>query len=151
MNPPPLSSPENPFGDPDQSRRENNAAIRKGLLFGCGGCASLALMVVLLIGGIVYFIFAGVRKTEPFQLTLRAAQASPELRSQLGEPITLGFWFTGSVNWNNGKGSADVQIPLNGPKSSTTVHTIGTQSPGAPWNFSKMESTSSPPINLLSP
>jgi hypothetical protein len=151
MNPPPLSSSENPFGDPDRARREKNAAIRKGLLFGCGGCASLALLVILLVGGIIYFIFSGVRKTEPFQLTLQAAQASPDLRSQLGEPISLGFWFTGSVNWDNGHGSADVQIPLNGPNGSTTVHSIGTQSPGSPWTFSKMQTTSSPPINLLPP
>jgi hypothetical protein len=151
MNPPPLSSPENPFGDPDRSTRENSAAIGKGILYGCGGCASLALMVLLLIGGIIYFIFSSIRKTEPFQLTLHAAQSSPEMRAQLGEPITLGFWFTGSVNWNNGNGTADVQIPLNGPNGSTTIHTVGTQSPGAPWNFSKMQSTSSPPINLLSP
>lgn len=151
MNPPPLSSPEKPFGDPDRSTRENSAAIGKGILFGCGGCATLALMVVILIAGIFYFVFSSVRKTEPFQLTLLAAQSSPEIRTQLGEPITLGFLFSGSVNWHNGSGTADVQIPLNGPKGSITIHTIGTQSPGAPWNFSKMESTSSPPIKLLSP
>lgn len=151
MNPPPLSSPETPFGDPDRSSRENNAALRKGLLFGCGGCASLALMVVILIGGIIYSIFSNVRKSEPFQLTLQAAQASPELRSQLGEPITLGFWFSGSVNWTNGSGTADVQIPLNGPKASTTIHTIGTKAPSAPWIFTKMQSTTPPEINLLHP
>ena len=150
MNPPPLYSPESPFGDPDQARRERNASIRKGLLFGCGGCATLAFMVVALIGGIFYFLFSGVRSTEPFQRTLQAAQASPEMRAHLGEPITLGFWFTGSVNWNNDHGTADVQIPLKGPKGSTTVHTIGTKAPASPWIFSKMQTPAPPEINLLS-
>jgi hypothetical protein len=150
MNPPPLYSPENPFGDPDQARRERNASIRKGLLFGCGGCATLAFMVVALIGGIIYFIFSGARSSEPFQRTLQAAQASPEMRSKLGEPITLGYLFSGSVNWTNGTGTADVQIPLSGPKGSTTVHTIGTKTPTAPWIFTKMQTTTAPEINLLS-
>lgn len=149
MNPPPLSSPENPFGDPTQAREERQAAVRRGILFGCGGCASLVLLVLLFIAAIVFFIFSGVKKTDPFQLTLQTAQGSPEMRAQLGEPITLGFWFTGSVDWENGHGTADVQITLKGPNGSTTVHTIGTQAPGAPWTFSKMESTTPPAINLL--
>lgn len=151
MNPPPLSSPENPFGDPDRGTRAKQAAIGKGIFLGCGGCASLVVMVLLLVGGIFYFIFSGIRKTEPFQLTLQAAQSSPELRDQLGEPITLGFMFTGNVNWENGNGTANVHIPLNGPKGSTTVHTIGTKTNNASWNFTQMQTTTSPPVNLLKP
>jgi hypothetical protein len=72
------------------------------------------------------------------------------MRSKLGEPITLGYLFSGSVNWTNGTGTADVQIPLSGPKGSTTVHTIGTKTPTAPWIFTKMQTTTAPEINLLS-
>jgi hypothetical protein len=151
MNPPPLYTPENPFGDPDQARRDRNASIRKGLLFGCGGCATLGFLVVALIGGIFYFVFAGIRSSEPFQRTLQAAQASPEMRAYLGEPITLGYLFTGNVNWNNGNGTADVQITLNGPKASVTIHTLGTKAPASPWIFTKMQTTGTPEINLLSP
>jgi hypothetical protein len=151
MNPPPLSLPENPFGDPTQARQERQAAIRRGVFLGCGGCASLALLVLLFIAGIAYFIFASVKKTDPFQLTLQAAQASPAMQARLGEPITLGFWFTGSFNSDNGHGSADVHITLKGPKGSVTVHTIGTQAPSAPWVFTRMHTTTPPEINLLPP
>ena len=149
MNPPPLSSPENPFGDPTQARREQQAAIRKGVFLGCGGCAGLGLAVLIGIAGLIYFIFASARSTEPFQRTLQAAQASPEMRAHLGEPISLGFWFTGSVNWENGQGKADVQIPLKGPNGSITVHTVGSKAPASPWVFTRMQTTAAPEINLL--
>ena len=149
MNPPPLYTPENPFGDPDQARLERNASIRKGLFFGCGGCATLGLLVFVFIGGIFYFIFSGVRSSEPMQRTLRAAQASPEMRDLLGEPISLGLMFTGSVNWENNTGSADVKVTLNGPKGSATVHTVGTKAPASPWIFSKMQTITPPEIHLL--
>lgn len=149
MNPPPL-----PFGDPTQVQRENNSAIKKGLLFGCGGCAFLSLLAVGLAAGIFFFVVSTVRKTEPYQASLRAAQASPELREALGEPISADWWFMGSVNWNNGQGSADIHIPVKGPKGSAVVHTIGAKQPATPWTFEKMEASvgdTGKVIDLLKP
>ncbi len=136
MNPPPL-----PFGDPDQIRRDNNSAVKKGLLFGCGGCALLVALVMAGAVGIVFFVFAAVRSSEPYQASLRAAQASPELRTAIGDPVTSDWWLTGSVNWNNGVGSADIQVPVKGPNGSATIHTIGAKQPATPWTFEKMEAT----------
>ncbi len=134
--PPPV-----PFGDPDQTRRENNTAVKKGLLFGCGGCAMIVALLFLVGGAIVFYIFSSVRSSEPFQHTLQAAQASPEMCQALGEPITLGWWFTGSVNWHNGDGTAAVRIPLSGPRDSATVEVSGALTAGGPWSFDKMEAT----------
>ncbi len=137
MNPPsPL-----PFGDPDQVRRENNAAVKKGLLFGCGGCAMLGLLVIALMVGIFFFVFGMVRNSEPYQASLRNAQASPKLRAAVGDPITSDWWFSGSVNWNNGVGDADVRISVKGPKGNASIHTIGAKQPATPWTFEKMEAT----------
>ena len=143
--PPPVPPP---FGDPAQNRQGNSKAVTKGILIGCGGCAGLVVLTLLLGGSIFFFIFSSVRTTEPFQQTLKAAQESSALREALGEPITLGWWFSGSVNWNNGAGTADVRIPLNGPKGSVTVHTIGSKEPSGPWVFSKMQTTGDPVIDL---
>jgi len=133
MNPPPI-----PFGDPDQIQRANNRAIKQGVFFGCGGCG---LLVFLAIGGFVglfVFIFVSLRSSEPFQLTLKSAQASQELTAAIGQPITQGWYFTGSVNWNNGDGEIDATIPVSGPNGSASIRVVGSQQAGHPWVFKEM-------------
>lgn len=134
MNPPDL-----PFGDPDQNRRENNSAIKKGILFGCGGCAALVILILALVAGFFFFVLGAIRSTEPYQASVRAAQASPALREALGDPVTSTWWLSGNVNWENGVGKADIRVPVSGPKGKATIHTIGSKQPATPWTFEKME------------
>jgi hypothetical protein len=133
MNPPPV-----PFGDPDQIQRANNRAIKQGVFFGCGGCGLLTLLAIGGFVGLFVFIFFSVRGSEPFQHTLLAAQRSPELTAAIGQPITLGWYFTGSVNWNNGDGDIRATIPVNGPNGSASISVVGTQKAGHPWVFEEM-------------
>jgi hypothetical protein len=133
MNPPPV-----PFGDPDPIQRENRQAVQKGLLFGCGGCSLLVLLAIGLFVGIFLIVFVSVRGSEPFQLTLQSAQASPELTATIGQPITLGWYFTGSVNWNNGDGEISANIPVSGPNGSASIRVVGTQKASQPWVFEEM-------------
>lgn len=133
MNPPPI-----PFGDPDQIQRENNRAIKKGVFFGCGGCGLLVVLAIGLFIGLVAFVFVSVRSSEPFQLTLQSAQASPELTAAIGQPVTLGWYFTGSTHWNNGDAEIDANIPVSGPNGSASIRVVGTQKAGHLWIFEEM-------------
>lgn len=133
MNPPPI-----PFGDPDQIQRANNRAIKKGVFFGCGGCALLVVLAIGLFVGLFAFVFVSVRNSEPFQLALQSAQASPELTAAIGQPITLGWYFTGSTQWNNGDAEIDATIPVSGPNGSASIRVVGTQKAGQPWYFKEM-------------
>lgn len=136
-----MNSEPPPFGDPGQVRRDNQNAVKKGVLFGCGGCALLLGLAVAGVAGLVFFVFGTIRNTEPYQASLRAAQASPALREALGEPIRSDWWLGGKVSWDNGAGRADMHIPVKGPKGGASIHTIGTKQPAAPWRFEKMEAT----------
>ena len=136
MNPPPI-----PFGDPDQVRRDNRQAVTKGLLWGCGGCATLVVLLLAVVAGFFFFVLGAIRSTEPYQASLRAAENSPELKAAIGEPITSRWWLSGNVNWSNGVGTADVRVPVKGPKGSASIHTIGSKQPATPWTFEKMEAT----------
>lgn len=127
-------SPVDPPPPPSQSK-----GVPVGVWLGCGGCAVLGLFLILLIGSIFFAVLSGIRNTEPFQHTLAAAKASPELREALGEPIHLGWYFTGSFNWNNGDGTANGHIPISGPKDSAFVRVIGEKKDGEPWRFEKMD------------
>jgi Cytochrome oxidase complex assembly protein 1 len=133
MNPPPV-----PFGDPTQSQRYNRAQTGKGIAFGCGGCAIIVLLVLAFIAGIFLLVFSAIRSSDACTETLAAARANAVLKQELGEPMELGWFITGSVNVKNSHSRADVSLSITGPKDEATVHTVGTRQPGQPWVFTKM-------------
>ena len=106
---------------------------------GCLG--SLAVFV----GGVLLFIFlvysgvsAAIRSSDAYQEGMARAQAHPEVKSALGEPIESGFWISGSINVSGSSGRADVEIPISGPKGSGTLYVVGTRSAGR-WQYSTVE------------
>ena len=102
------------------------------------GCLS----PILICGGIVAFIIFGaysaLRLSEPYTTSVAAAQSNPEVRDKLGEPITTGYFFTGTVQVTTNSGSAHLQIPLSGPKSSATLYVDAIKTDGK-WEYSTLE------------
>jgi hypothetical protein len=147
--PPPL-----PFGDPTNIQKEHASAVGKGVLFGCGGCA-MALGVVALLGVAVFaLVMSFMKGADACQMPLKAAQESELMRAELGEPITMGWLVSGNIQINNGDGTADVTVPVSGPKGSASIHTVGTKKDGGPWSFTKMQATieaSGKQVDLLKP
>jgi hypothetical protein len=126
-----------PFGDPTNIRRENVSAVGKGVAFGCGGCLGLAgimVIIILVIGGIGLKMF---RSSGPCQAALRAAQASPEMREKLGEPMELGWLMTGNISTIHGSGSANLNVLIHGPKGKAGIRVVGKSSAGV-WRYEEM-------------
>lgn len=106
-----------------------------------GGCGCLG-MIVLGIGlatAIFFFVVNVIKGTEPYQTALMTAASSPDVQAELGTPIKAGFIPQGHVNSNTSNGSttetADLTIPLKGPKGSGHVHYAARKS-GGDWNVS---------------
>ena len=147
--PPPL-----PFGDPSNIQKEHAAAVGKGVAFGCGGCAIAVMGVLVLMVGILWLVMSFLKGADACQMSLKAAQQSEVMRVELGEPITMGWVVSGSIKINNGDGTADVNVPISGPKGSASIHTVGTKKGGGPWSFTKMQATiesSGKQVDLLKP
>lgn len=135
------TQPPVPFGDPTKVQAENNAAVRKGIFFGCGGCLLVLVALGLFISAIVGVVLYSMRSSEPVELTLGAAQASADLQAALGEPMTVGWFITGNVNYSGGNGEASLHVPLSGPKGAAIVRTLGSKKVGGTWDFSEMTAT----------
>jgi hypothetical protein len=142
MNPPPV-----PFGDPTRVNQENRAAVGKGLLFGCG---ALVVAAVVFVGLIVFGVLSLMRGSDVCEQAVAKAQASSRVQTALGQPITQGWYVTGSINTSNDSGSADVNIPISGPKGSATIHAVATKAAGV-WTFSVLRVTlpDGKQVNLL--
>jgi hypothetical protein len=111
----------------------------KWVLFGCGGCLGLLVLLGLAGAGIFWFAMGALKKTDVFAETLKRAQASPEVQQALGSPIDTGWMLQGSMNVNNGNGVADLTFPLKGSKAEGSVRVKATQTATSPWQYSVME------------
>lgn len=111
----------------------------KWVLLGCGGCLVLIVLGALFAGGIAMFVFGVIKSTDVYQTALKRAQNSSEVQAALGTPIEAGMLVSGSVNTNNGQGTADINFSISGPKGTGTVIARASKEPGGTWMYSILQ------------
>jgi hypothetical protein len=87
---------------------------RRGKL-GIGMLAATSLFVLFVIP-LFFAIDAEMRNSDVYKLALNTAQASPCVASTLGLPLQPGWMMTGEIQESSVEGSADLSIPVKGPK-----------------------------------
>ena len=102
------------------------------------GCGSVIVLVALFIFAIVFFVFTVIRSTDVFRDAIARAEASPEVRAELGEPIKEGWWVRGNVNTTGPSGTADISIPLKGSRKDGTLYAVAHKSAGR-WSYDTLE------------
>jgi hypothetical protein len=104
--------------------------------------ATLAI-ILLAFGGVflgVKSVMAGAMQTmEVYRRPIVAAQDSPWVQSQIGSPVSVATLdqTRGRVNMQNGRGEADLAIPIYGPRGSATIHAEARRV-GGRWEYSRM-------------
>lgn len=94
---------------------------------------ALALLAAF-AGSIVYLVTTMMRSSEPYQVALRQARADPKVAEELGSPLEEGFFAQGSISTTNDSGSAELAIPVSGPKGSGVVEVAASRSAGV-WTL----------------
>jgi hypothetical protein len=106
------------------------------------GCLGSLVVFVSGIALFAFLVYSGVtaviRSSDAYQEGMSRAQAHPDVKAALGEPIESGFWVSGNINTSGPSGNADLSIPISGPKASGTLYIVGTQS-GGRWQYTTME------------
>lgn len=102
-------------------RTQRNWA-RAGLIVVVGA----VLLFVSIFYGIMYLMKSG----DAYKLTMQELRADTQVVAALGEPIESGWFVTGNVKTNGIEGSADLSIPVSGPKGSGTVVSRSTKIAG---------------------
>jgi Na+-transporting methylmalonyl-CoA/oxaloacetate decarboxylase gamma subunit len=151
--PPPIPPPSPPpFGDPTAIQKQNSSAVAKGILFGCGGCTVILAGMAAVFAVVLFGVFAAIGNSDAVAAAIKQASASPEVQRALGTPIEREWLTTGSVETANGDSSADVHIPIKGPKGSAKIRAVGHKRKGGEWVFTVLEVTiaaTQETINLL--
>lgn len=97
------------------------------------GFAIIAVMLVL-AGLLVYSIFAIMKGSDAYKLTMAQVQSNSQVVEALGTPIQAGWFVTGNIQLNGSEGAAGISIPISGPKNSATVTSRATKVAGA-WEI----------------
>ncbi|HTV57509.1 MAG TPA: cytochrome c oxidase assembly factor Coa1 family protein [Verrucomicrobiae bacterium] len=108
-------------------------------------------MVVGFIAVIVSFALTMVKQSYPYQYAIRSAEQSPEVSQRLGEPLKLGWFVSGQINYSDQNGDAVFEIPVSGPKGRGTID-VQAEKRNGQWQFQTLEldiDGSSSPVYLL--
>jgi hypothetical protein len=94
--------------------------------------AAVGLLVLLAaFGGLILLVIeTSVQHSDFYPMALARARENPEVLEKLGQPIQLGWLTSGSINISGPSGSADVSIPLHGPKAEGTLYVVAKKSAG---------------------
>jgi hypothetical protein len=96
--------------------------------------------MLLLLGAFVFIIitivFGAMKASDAYKDALAKAKADPRVVNALGSPITDGFFVSGKTNVSGSSGSADMTVPISGPKGKGTIYFVATKFMGK-WTFSK--------------
>ncbi len=133
------SPPDLPFGDPTAITTQNRSAVGKGVLIGCGGCAVVLLGIAGVFSAIFFGVFAAIGKSDAVAEVMKRADESKVVREQLGTPLQRGWLTTGNIETANGSSSAELQIPIEGPKGSGRIEVDGYKRGNEPWVFTVLD------------
>lgn len=78
-----------------------------------------------------------VRSSEVYQMTLRGAADSPCVAAELGSPLTPGWMVTGGTEESIESGSANLNIPVRGPKGKGSLEMLAEKRDGV-WEITSL-------------
>jgi hypothetical protein len=102
------------------------------------GCLTMILLVAAFVFLVLSFAFGLVKSSDAYGQAMQRARASPVVIEAFGSPIKEGFFTSGSINETGPSGTAQLAIPISGPKGSGTIY-LEAQESADLWSFSKLE------------
>jgi hypothetical protein len=98
----------------------------------------LALLLTLVVGALLTFVFGLLKSSEPYQHAVAVASNNPEVVRELGAPIEPAWYVSGNINVSNNSGDANLAIPLNGKLHRGTVYVVAKKTDGV-WTYDKLQ------------
>ena len=96
------------------------------------------ILALFFAGSIVLFVLTLLRHTDVCREAVARAEANPQVRAELGEPIREGWWVMGQVRTTGPSGRANLAIPLKGSRKDGTLYAVAHKSAGR-WTYDTLE------------
>jgi cytochrome oxidase complex assembly protein 1 len=102
-----------------------------------GGC--LVLLSLFIVGslGVLSLIQFSLSRSGAYHQALDRARSHPIVSAQLGSPIRPGWFTSGQVDVRGPNGTAQLVIPVVGPKNHGTLFVVA-EKKGGKWEFQSL-------------
>jgi len=80
------------------------------------GCFTLIVIAVVAMGTIFYSVASAIEDSQPYEYALEKINSDEDIVNALGSPIEKDGMVSGNWDYSNGKKSANMTIPISGPK-----------------------------------
>ena len=101
------------------------------------GCLTIIVVIVFLFSAMVYKVTDMFKDSVPYTVAMESMQQNIQVIEQLGEPIEPDGMFQGNINYENDNGTADLKIPIKGPKGEATLLVIAEKNDDV-WTYQTM-------------
>ena len=81
-----------------------------------GGCLGLLVIFLLFVGSVFWGVTSALEGSQPYEYALEKINQDDEITEVLGTPIEKDGMIQGSYDYSNGKKTANMKIPIAGPK-----------------------------------
>ena len=91
-----------------------------------GGCLSIIVIGIIVMGTIFYSVSSAIEDSQPYEYALEKINTDQDLINALGSPIVKDGFISSSWSYDNGEKSANMAIPISGPKGEGTLYVEAT-------------------------
>jgi hypothetical protein len=137
---------------------EKKGFVNEKGCMGCGwifviplGCLTVFVLFAAMFALIFVLAMYSVKSSEGYKDAIVHVKNAPIVEEALGKPVETGYFPQGSVEYENGRQTVNLSIPVSGPKGKGVLYVVG-EKDGTSWTYSKMEiklDNSKETLNLL--
>ncbi|WP_438710785.1 cytochrome c oxidase assembly factor Coa1 family protein [Aquimarina muelleri] len=102
-----------------------------------GGCLTIIILFFIFLGSLIFGVSELISESVPYQDAIKKVNEDEYVINILGEPIETDGMMNGSLSYENNQGSADISIPIKGPKGEAELYLVGTKE-NDQWTYTEM-------------
>ena len=100
-------------------------------------CAVAFVFTAISFACVFAVVSLSMKSLGAYKIAVKRAEADPRVTAAIGTPVKEGWFIGGRFNGNGASGSAELAIPLSGPRAKGTIYVVATESAGE-WRFSNL-------------
>ncbi len=89
------------------------------------GCLLFIVLIIAFVGTVFVGVTSIFSESEPYQEAFTRIAQNERAVEILGEPIEADGMIRGNINYTNGDGTADFEIPVKDPNGAGIIHVLG--------------------------
>ena len=102
------------------------------------GCLTLFLLIGVSATVLITIITTSFHNSEVYQQAMAKAAGNLQVRGQIGAPMKAGWFISGQLNVSGGTGSANLSIPISGPRGKGAIRAVAYKTGGV-WRFTYLQ------------